>query len=160
MHLLHRWNCPWDSDEKPERARVGAYGELVAASWLRSQGMRVLRRGFRWGQGGEVDLVCRDGDMLVFVEVKSGTAAGPYPLSRKVDAEKRALLRRGARNWFMLLGAEPPHRFVIVVVLLPARQRPQINHLVAAFDGLQGGGRLSSSPGGGPGCGGGAAFSS
>ncbi len=95
--------------------------------------MRVLRHGFRWGSSGELDLVCREGDTLVFVEVKSGTAQGPYALSRKVDADKRRLLRRGARNWFMLLGHEVPHRFDIVEVLLPAGQRPEVNHIRAAF---------------------------
>ncbi len=133
MHLLHRWCCPWDSDERPERAYVGVYGELVAASWLRAQGYRVLRHNFRWGNSGEVDLVCREGDTLVFVEVKSGTAAGPYPLSRKVDAEKRVLLRRGADNWLRLLGQEVPFRFDIVEVLLPARHRPEVNLIRAAF---------------------------
>ncbi len=112
---------------------MGAYGELVAASWLRAQGLRVLRGGFRWGRSGEVDLVCRDGDTLVFVEVKSGTAEGPYALASKVDAGKRALLRLGAENWLRLLGREVEHRFDIVEVLLPARQRPRVAWHRAAF---------------------------
>ncbi len=120
----------------PERAWVGAYGELVAASWLRSQGCRVLRRNFRWGRGGEIDLVCREGDTLVFVEVKSGTTEGPYPLAHKVNAEKRALLRRGARNWFMLLGQVVPHRFDVVEVHLRAGMRPEIVRKLNAFEPL------------------------
>ncbi len=120
----------------PPRAYVGAYGELVAASWLRAQGMRVLRRNFRWGEAGELDLVCRDGDTLVFVEVKSGTVDGPYPLAAKVNAEKRELLRQGARDWFMLLHAVVPHRFDVVEVHLRTGQRPQVNHIRGAFDPL------------------------
>ncbi len=122
----------------PDRPYVGAYGELAAASWLRAQGCRVLRQGFRWGRGGEIDLVCREGDTLVFVEVKSGTVDGPYPLAAKVDEEKRALLRRGARNWFMLLGREVPHRFDVVEVHLRAGQRPALARHVNAFPPLAG----------------------
>ncbi len=115
---------------------MGAYGELVAASWLRAQGCRVLRRNFRWGRGGEIDLVCREGETLVFVEVKSGTADGLYAPADKVDEEKRALLRRGARNWFMLLGRRVPHRFDVLEVLLRPGQRPELRHHVNAFPAL------------------------
>ncbi len=115
---------------------MGAYGELVAASWLRARGCRVLRRNFRWGRGGEVDIVCRDGDTLVFVEVKSASASGPRPLADKVDEEKRALLRRGARNWFMLLGRQVPHRFDVLEVYLRAGERPEVVPHLNAFPPL------------------------
>ncbi len=136
LHLLHRRPCPWGCDEVPERSYVGAYGELVAASWLRSQGCHVLRHNFRWGVSGEIDLVCREGETLVFTEVKSSTVDGPYPLLQKVDEEKRALLRRGARNWFMLLGHGVPHRFDVVEVHLYSGQVPELQRHVSAFPPL------------------------
>ena len=74
MHLLHRWSCPWDSDNLPSRRYIGDYGELVASSWLRSQGLKVLRRNFRWGDSGEIDIVCREQDQLIFCDP---TAAVP-----------------------------------------------------------------------------------
>ncbi len=133
LHLLHRFSCPWVAGDTPGRRYVGTYGELVAASWLRSQGFRVLRHNFCWGNSGEIDLVCRDGDTLVFVEVKSGTVEGPYPLALKVDAGKRRQIRRGARNWFHLLGQCVPHRFDIVEVQLLVNERPGVNHIADAF---------------------------
>ncbi len=136
LHLLHKRLCPWGEGAAPERAYVGRYGELVAASWLRAQGCRVLRRNFRWGTSGEIDLVCREGDTLVFVEVKSGTVNGPYPLAHKVDEEKRHLIRRGARNWFRLLGHSVPHRFDIVEVHLRAGERPELRRIENAFPPL------------------------
>ncbi len=136
LHLLHRMACPWSAEETPGHLYVGRYGELVAASWLRAQGLHVLRHNFRWGRSGEIDLVCREGDTLVFVEVKSGTVDGPYPLAHKVDEEKRKLIRRGARNWFRLLGHHVPHRFDVVEVHLRAGIRPELNQITNAFPPL------------------------
>ena len=51
---------------------LGERGERLAARHLKRQGMRVLLRGYRTEQG-EIDLIARDGDMLVFVEVKVAT---------------------------------------------------------------------------------------
>ncbi len=133
LRLLHRLRCPWRQEQTPDRRAVGRYGELVAASWLRSQGLRVLRLNFVWVGSGEIDIVCREGDTLVFVEVKSGTVEGPYPLAHKVDEEKRRLIRRGARNWFHLLGRKVPHRFDIVEVHLRAGERPRVHHIREAF---------------------------
>ncbi len=133
LHLLHLRPCPWSAEEVPHHLYVGSYGELVAASYLRAKGCRVLRHNFCWGNSGEIDLVCREGDTLVFVEVKSGTVNGPYPLARKVDEEKRHQIRKGARNWMRLLGHSVPHRFDIVEVHLRAGERPQLNHIRNAF---------------------------
>lgn len=133
MHLLHRCSCPWDSEAAPNRARLGAYGELVAASYLRAQGLKVLRHNFRWGNSGEVDLVCRHGDTLVFCEVKSSTSPAHGSPARAVNRSKRDLLRRGARNYLRLLPLDVPYRFDIVVVYLRPRQRPTVEWQRNAF---------------------------
>ena len=133
MHLLHRWSCPWDSDNLPARRYIGDYGELIASSWLRSQGLKVLRRNFRWGDSGEIDIVCRERDQLIFIEVKSNACLSHGRPGRAVNRHKRELLRRGARNWLMLLNRSVPIRFDIIEVRLPAGQRPDIRHRRAAF---------------------------
>ena len=68
------------------------YGELAAASFLRGEGFSVLRRNWRPVRGGELDLVCRDGNCLVFVEVKTRTGNSYGGARRAVDARKRALM--------------------------------------------------------------------
>ena len=93
----------------------------------------MLRQRFRRGHGGEVDLVCRDGDTLVFAEVKSTLSQTSGSAARRVNREKRMLIRRGARNWLRLLGREVPYRFDIIELYLPAGARPQITHYPAAF---------------------------
>lgn len=133
MHLLHRWNCPWASDTRPDTAYIGRYGELVAASWARAYGMRILRHNFRWGNAGEIDLVCRQGDTLVFCEVKSTTSPDSGAPARAVDRYKRQKQRSGALRWLQLLGKEVPIRFDIIEVWLHPGQKPRIRHTPAAF---------------------------
>src|SRR5207249_1147092 len=62
----------WRSNPpSPEPAELGRRGEKLAARFLRAHGYKILRRNFRAPRGGEVDIVCREKDALVFVEVKT-----------------------------------------------------------------------------------------
>ena len=108
---------------------MGEYGELVAASYLRAHGVKILRRNWRWGKRGELDLVCRHGDTLVAVEVKSATDHRSGSPMRMVNATKRRLLRVGLLNWLRLLRPQEPinTRFDVVEVYLLPNSRPQIH---------------------------------
>lgn len=133
LHLLHRLTVPWSATAPPPPKRFGRYGERVAVSWLRAQGHRILRCDWRWGRRGELDIVSRCGDMLVFTEVKSALGMAGGAAARHVNRPKRELIRHGARNWLRLLNREVPYRFDIVEVYLPAGQRPQVEHHPHAF---------------------------
>ena len=59
------------SESRPDpRRRLGQWGEKVAALHLEAQGLLILERNWRC-RGGEIDLVARDGETVVFVEVKT-----------------------------------------------------------------------------------------
>lgn len=133
MRLLHNWSCPWTEEQRPRSSYLGEYGELVAASWLRAQGYKILRRRFRLGGAGEVDLICRKGELLVFAEVKSALHTGAGRPARRVNEHKRQLLRRAARLWLRRLAQEVPSRMDIIEVLLPPGGKPAVNHLPGAF---------------------------
>ncbi|MBR5888029.1 MAG: YraN family protein [Akkermansia sp.] len=134
LRLLHKWSCPWGSDSPPDRAYLGEYGELVAESYLRSQGLKILYRNFRYGRRGELDIVCREGDVLVACEVKSSASPASGAPMRAVNRRKRELLRHGLRNWLHLLHRDDiPTRFDIIEVSLIGRKKPVIHHHRAAF---------------------------
>ena len=134
MRLLHNWNCPWTDAATPRGCYVGEYGELVAASWLRAQGYTVLRRRWRLGASGELDLVCRKGDLLVFIEVKSALGTRGGRPARRINEHKRQLIRRAASLWLRRLHRNDiPSRIDVVEVLLPAGYPPEINHIQGAF---------------------------
>jgi len=91
----------------------GHAGEEAAARYLESLGYRILRRNLR-GPEGEIDILARDGRVLVFVEVKAregrrfGSALGA------VDARKRARIRALAANYLQFLPPQAEVRFDVV----------------------------------------------
>ena len=112
-----------------ETAAVGAYGERVAEAHLRAQGMVILDRNWRC-TAGELDIVARDGDVLVFCEVKTrrGTGFG-WPLEA-VTATKAARLRRLGAEWTRERGLHLPDvRIDLVGVLRPPRGPAQVEHV-------------------------------
>ncbi|BDZ63213.1 YraN family protein [Agromyces mangrovi Wang et al. 2018] len=109
---------------------VGARGETIAAAYLEELGYEVVDRNWRHGRRGEIDLVARDGDETVFVEVKtrSGTAFG-HPLEA-VTAEKLARLRMLAGAWCRSARVVSSSiRIDAVSVLLPPGRAVDIEHV-------------------------------
>jgi len=124
-----------DAGEKWASDEVGRFGELVAARWLwLVGGCLVLYRNFRARDGGELDLVVRDREALVFVEVKTRTSVAFGRPALAVDAEKQALIVRGAREWMSMLGwPEVYFRFDVVEVVLSDGERPAVTWIRSAF---------------------------
>jgi putative endonuclease len=118
------------------RHALGRRGEAAAAKQLRQRGWKVLYRNFRAPEGGEVDLICRDGDTLVFAEVKTRSRASE--LSRPADnvtPEKERLIARGALTWLRMLGdPDIEFRFDIVEVILADDTVAEITVIEAAFN--------------------------
>ena len=101
---------------------------------MRKHDRKVLYRNYSGPWGGEVDIVCRHGKTLVFAEVKTRTHVGQYRPADAVNAEKRALIQRGASDWLRVLGLRRvPYRFDIVEVILTEGARPSIHVIEGAF---------------------------
>ncbi len=84
---------------------------------MRRTGYKVLYRNFRPPGGGEVDLVCRHGEVLVFVEVKARRTDTFGAPAEAVTRAKQELISRGAVAWLRLLHHPPIHiRFDIAEV--------------------------------------------
>lgn len=108
---------------------LGRYGEDVAARRLSSHGMTVLDRNWR-GPSGEIDLVLRDGDVLVICEVKTRTTADRGHPLEAVNETKARRLRRLAAEWIEAHDVRPADvRIDLVGVLQPGRGAAQIEHL-------------------------------
>lgn len=76
----------------------GRAAETLAARYLERRGLRVLTRNFRI-RGGEIDLVCRDGATLVFVEVRLRSRNDYGGAGASIDAGKRRRLLLAARHY-------------------------------------------------------------
>jgi putative endonuclease len=120
---------------KPDHIRRGARGEKLACRFLRRNGYKILYRNFRGRRGGEIDIVCRDGDTLVFVEVKTRRGED---FGRPVTAVRRRQQRRiaqGGLAWLRLLdNPDILFRFDVVEVLMPdSCNQPQLELVRNAF---------------------------
>lgn len=115
------------------RLALGAYGERRAVEYLQEQGMRLLDRNWRCPTG-EIDAIFRDGDTLVFVEVKTRADTSFGDPAGAVTPEKIGRLRRLAALWLAESRLHPPQvRFDVVAVLRPPIGSTVIRHLRAAF---------------------------
>ncbi|MGW3284571.1 YraN family protein [Streptomyces sp. NPDC001002] len=112
------------------RSALGKYGEDLAARRLGEAGLTVLERNWRCGRTGEIDIVARDGDVLVVCEVKT-RRAGPFehPMAA-VTPVKADRLRTLAEPWAQEHGGAPPGgvRIDLIGVLLPDRGAPVVEH--------------------------------
>ncbi|KQT91084.1 hypothetical protein ASG49_12125 [Marmoricola sp. Leaf446] len=108
---------------------LGQYGEGLAARRLVEAGMTVIDRNWRC-DAGELDLVLRDGDVLVFCEVKTRrSAAYGHPLEA-VDAVKAQRLRRLAARWLEAHDVRPVGvRIDVVGVLMRDRGVADVEHV-------------------------------
>ena len=114
--------------------RRGARGERLARRHLRRNGYRVLFRNFRGRTGGEIDLVCRDHDTLVFVEVKTRTRQDFGRPIAAVDRQKQKRIARGGLAWLRMLdNPDILFRFDVVEVVLLENSKPRIEIIKNAF---------------------------
>lgn len=120
-------------EEKPEHLRRGELGERAAEKHLRGLGLKFLTRNFR-SERGEIDLIFRDGDCLVFIEVKTRSSEAWTRPAAAVDARKRRLLSQTALDYLRLIkNPEVKIRFDIVEVLLADGTVREVRHLPNTF---------------------------
>ncbi len=116
----------------PEAA-LGRRGEDLAHRYLRSAGFVILARNYRPGGGeAEVDIVARDGDTVVFVEVKSRSSADFGSPDRAIDKQKQKHITQAARAYAARAGLEWNQvRFDTVSIVFT--RPPSIVHQQDAF---------------------------
>ena len=98
-----------------DKAEFGATGEERACQHLRAEGYRIVARNWRI-RFGEIDIVARDGDVLVFVEVKTRTGPGFGGAEGAVGPAKRRRLVAAAKAFLAAYGCELAARFDVVAL--------------------------------------------
>ncbi len=114
------------------RRRTARLGELLAAAVLVLKGYRIAARNWRCALG-EIDLIARRGDLVVFVEVKTRTSRAAGAPEEALTAAKQARLVRLAQVYLSRWrGSTPACRFDVVAVDA-TRFPPRLRHLPGAF---------------------------
>ena len=112
------------------RLALGRFGEAYAARHLVEQGMTLLDRNWRC-DAGEIDLVLRDGRVLVVCEVKTRSSNAYGSPVEGVTAAKAARLRRLAARWLAEHPVRPDDvRIDLVGVLAAAGRPPHVEHVI------------------------------
>jgi putative endonuclease len=131
--LSNRWRSR-SSSSPPPHLRLGKRGENLACQFLRKNGYKILYRNFRGRTGGEIDVVCRDRDTLVFVEVKTRTGEDFGRPFEAIDRDQRKRISRGGLAWLRLLD-DPDilFRFDVVEVIIAEGAQPRLELIRNAF---------------------------
>ena len=119
----------------PNKAVLGAWGELQAAAYLKRKRYRLVAKNYLV-RGAEVDLIVENRNYLVFVEVKTRQAAAFAEAREFVDSRKQARIRMAASLWLANNETNKQPRFDVVGVYAPEgikTRKPQIHHWENAF---------------------------
>ena len=128
-----RWLSQRKGADSPVHLQRGELGELAAKEHLRQLGLKFLLANYR-SERGEVDLIFRDRDCLVFIEVKTRSSEAWTRPAAAVNARKRRLLTLTALDYLRLLRNPPIKiRFDIVEVLLSDGAVSEVRHLPNTF---------------------------
>ena len=117
-----------------ENAGVGTSGEELAAAFLQRSGLKIIERNFRC-KGGEVDIVAKDGDTFVFVEVKTRKTLTYGPPQLAVTPFKQRQISKAALTWLARNQLhDHPARFDVIAIILESSYRHQLEHISNAFE--------------------------
>ena len=133
MNFFAKLKARFAGKVQPEHLQRGELGEHAARKYLQGQGLKFLAANYR-SEHGELDLIFREGDTLVFVEVKTRSSEEWTRPAAAVDARKKRLLSQTALDYLRRLkNPEVKFRFDIVEVLLLDGGVREVRHLPNAF---------------------------
>jgi len=114
---------------------LGAWGEALAAEYLRKKRYKIIASGYR-SRFGEIDLIVQNRKCLVFVEVKLRKSGDFAKAMEYVDKRKQDKLRTTAALYLSQNPTNLPARFDVIEIYAPEGMEtahPEINHLEDAF---------------------------
>ena len=113
--------------------KTGNKGEDLAASILVKKGYQIVERNYRYGKG-EIDLIAKDGDVLVFIEVKARKNLEYGPPELAVTKGKQRQIRKIAEAYLYEKEiTDMDCRMDVIAVQFYQNQKPRINHIENAF---------------------------
>jgi len=115
------------------KRNTGSYGEDLACKFLGQHGCQIIERNFFYGHG-EIDIIAKDGDELIFVEVKYRTNLEFGPPELSISKGKQKLIRRTAEAYLFEKGIKDQDcRIDFIAILHLKDEKPKINHIINAF---------------------------
>lgn len=104
-----------NEDKRTSRRRAGDEGELQALHYLEQAGLCLIQKNFLC-KGGEIDLIMRDGDSMVFIEVRTRTSMQFGGALASVTPAKQKKMWHAAQVFLLQQSGQPACRFDVVAI--------------------------------------------
>ncbi|MCX6149194.1 MAG: YraN family protein [Ignavibacteriales bacterium] len=115
-------------------SKVGNEGEDLACDFLLKKGFKIIERNYRYGKTGEIDIIAKDGETLVFAEVKYRKNLEFGEPEYGITKNKMNQLRKLANTYLFDKNInEVTCRFDVVAILELTKGKPVINYYADAF---------------------------
>jgi len=105
-----------------KKRSTGDLGERIACKFLRRKGLVILERNFRI-RGGEIDIIAQEGDVTVFIEVKTRISSSFGTPGESIDKTKIKTLRKAALFYLKRKGKPFQARFDAINIYLQPNQK-------------------------------------
>jgi putative endonuclease len=116
------------------RQLLGQNGEAYASSYLKKKGYTIITTNYRCTYG-EIDIIAKDDEVLVFIEVKTRTSKMFGSPAAAVDLRKQIQISKAAHHYLADLGNEEiDARFDVISVLDQKNKTTEIEHIIDAFE--------------------------
>jgi len=116
-----------------KKKQVGNRGEDIAVNFFSQKGFEIIERNYRYGHG-EIDIVVKDGEILVFVEVKTRKNLEFGPPELAITKSKQRQVRKISEAYLVDKNiSNTDCRIDVVAILLRKNLPPKINHIENAF---------------------------
>lgn len=110
----------------------GVFGENLACEYLQKKDFEIIKRNFRHKRG-EIDIICKKEEVLIFVEVKYRTSDVFGMPENSVNLSKKKIFLRTAREYIFQEDWQNDIRFDIIAILHKSNKNPEIMHFEDAF---------------------------
>ena len=115
------------------KKQFGNKGEQLAAKFLADKGFEIIEQNYRYGKG-EIDIIAKDSDTLVFVEVKTRKNLEFGPPELAITKGKQSQIKKIANAYLYEKKIKDIDcRIDVVAILMLKESKPVINHIVNAF---------------------------
>jgi putative endonuclease len=116
-----------------QKRLLGIKGENLACDYLKEKGYEIVERNYRYSRG-EIDIIAKDEDILVFVEVKTRNNLEFGPPELAVTKGKQTQIRKIASAYLYEKEIEDTIcRIDVIAILFKDEKNPKINHIENAF---------------------------
>ena len=110
----------------------GKLGEEIAEKYLKSKGYQILEKNWRFSRY-EIDIICREAEITVFVEIKTRMKTGYEVDVELVTKKQQNRIWKAAEAYMIKNDYKKEVRFDVIRILIDAQEEPTITHYEDAF---------------------------